>query len=183
MNEPVLVVAEQLRHATLGYNALRTLVPRDLGTDPPPAALIADSVTASWVRRNVIDRARLSEGPIILVNNLGDADTSTDAKQDAEKAEWDVGIRIAVANTREDSTYRELGVWCDMAFRVVKRSLSLLWPDAGVQMPVQRNQINLWQPRIRFLGTSDAQDDCVIIGALIVSWPFIDTWALGIDPA
>ena len=175
--EAILLVADRLTDPLAGVAVQLAVVPKELGWAVPTTPTIVDAVTYPWVARGQIDHATLGEGPWLLVGATGDifADGTADANG---RATVDVVVRYAASGS-DALTLADLTRATSLTLRAAMRAILQPWNDTPAYV-VTRNQVEFEAPTVRLLDPVEALGDDVLSSALVVSFPAIDPWALGI---
>jgi hypothetical protein len=71
--EVPVILAEWLKDATYGVNAVLASVPRDGGDPLPPTVTIRDTIRDGWIARAEITKEKLAGGPVLGVFQSGEA--------------------------------------------------------------------------------------------------------------
>jgi hypothetical protein len=170
------LVAEWLGDDVTGVNALLPVVPRP-DTDPAPSAVtILTELTHSWVARGEILRGNIS-GPLLLVHNYADTQAEVLPELAVNRAPVEIAIRYAARGSDTKVVTRD--GW--RVLRAAHRTISLKIENAQTQF--ERFGVRYSVPSgIRYVNMYAASGQDLVVGALVLTLPALDPWALGITP-
>jgi len=173
--EPLRLVKDWLTDAGTGVNAQLAAAPTDVGEAAPPAVTVLTELETPWVAREVIDTGSVT-GPMLLVTIAGETEAATlPDTATTPRAEVGIAVRYAVRLSQTATAARD----CYLTLRTVHRIVAQQF--AGVMETKTRNRVEVSAGRIvRYLPLAAQPEDDLVVGALVILFPVLDPWALGI---
>jgi hypothetical protein len=168
-------VAADLAHASLGVNALLASIPLTAGDATPPNVTIANAADDDWVARGVIDRAKVGNGPLLLVSAFPDAQ----AVLIPEGAETPVtaNVMLAVRYATRSTASAPVTTQGWQTLRAAMRSIVLQRKAPTV---TRRNSVAIGPLLgLTHITAFDQKDDDFLIDLLTVTLGVSDAWAAG----
>lgn len=168
-------VAAWLSNESLGVNALRSSVPVSDGDSVPAAVTIVSAADEDWAARGLVDRAKVDDGPLLLVSAPPGADSTLieGGAEYPDTATLAVVIRF-VARGDSKAALANQG-WLTM--RVAARSLVLQGKASNI---TRRNQVAIGPLKgLSYLTSMDQEGDDWIVDQLTALVGVNDAWAAG----
>jgi hypothetical protein len=171
--DAIAQVVAWMTDATTGVNAIRTTVPGEASTAIPSVTWY-DSNTHAWAARGTIERDQMTTAWIGVVSRLGDVALSAQPQHHRPSPPVPVLIRFAA---RDTATHTEVKIG-EQLVRCATRAIAAVWWSNNLA-DVTRNGVLFEPPTLRALDIWQQPGDDAVVGALLVSLPALDAWALG----
>jgi hypothetical protein len=169
-------VAAWLENETLGVNALLPSVPMADDDEALPSVRIFAATEQDWVARSMIDRAKLEDGPAVLVSAFPTAEATIYAGGKPASGQLTIAVRYAARKTASSILQRQ--GWQTM--RACMRSLVKQATQQGV---VREHDVRIGplEGLTHITALEDLGDD-LLIDILTVTLTVDDAWACGGTP-
>jgi hypothetical protein len=177
-----MVMAVEQLHAWLtdpstGLNTQLAAVPGESSTLATcPTFAHAFSTATPWAASEVIERDHVptSGAPILVITPLGVQDSGTRAGQAHSGAGVGVACRVALRASNRATAARRGWQYLRAAHRVVAMQYA-----SNNGRAVVRNAVAFDPPSLRYEPDFQQTGDDLWVGALVVTFPAHDRWALG----
>lgn len=176
-NEVIGQLLSFLNDPTTGVNALIPALPLVAGETAPSAVRIIDELTDNRVARIDVDASLVKDGPVLLVMQGAPVEHAMFAEQSRPAAKVEIGLKWAKsASSTKDGIHEGRQI-----MRCAKRAIAVRFesPNVGRLAPFNQVQVDPPGPWRDLLPFTQSEDNLVIVCATI-SFPALDTWALGI---
>lgn len=171
--DAITQVVAWLTDVSTGVNAIRTSVPGETST-AIPSVTFYDANTHAWAARGVLERDQITASWIGVVSRLGDVESHALAEKHRPAPNVSVLIRFAA---REPVTSTEVRIG-EQLVRCARRAISSQY-YTNKTADVIRNGVLFDPPHFRSLDIWNQAGDDAVVGALLVTLPALDAWALG----
>lgn len=169
-------VAAWLEDDTLGVNALLPTVPKDVGDEALPLVRIFAATEYDWVARSMIDRAKLEDGPVLLVSAFPTAEATIYAGGKPAPGQLAIAVRYAARKTASSVLQRQ-------GWQTMRAAMRSLVKQATQQNIIRENGVRIGPlDGLTHIAALEESGDDILIDILTVTLTVDDAWACGGTP-